>query len=80
MEQVLQTMPLYLTVEQVARRFAVSTDTIWRWKRDGDFPKAFRVGPGTTRWRLDDIETYERNLQCCFVTCHWPIGKASSLR
>lgn len=67
MEQVLQTVPLFLTVEQVASRFGVSTDTIWRWKRNGDFPRAAKVGPGTTRWRLADIEEHERSLQCCFV-------------
>ncbi|MCC6144814.1 MAG: AlpA family phage regulatory protein [Candidatus Hydrogenedentes bacterium] len=68
MEQILQTMQLFLTVEQVASRFGVSTDTIWRWKRNGAFPKAVRVGPGTTRWRLADIEEHERRLQCCFET------------
>lgn len=68
MEQVLQTIPAYLTVEQVAGRFGVSTDTIWRWKRNGSFPRAVRIGPGTTRWRLVDIEEHERSLQCCFAT------------
>lgn len=68
MEQILQTIPHFLTVEQVATRFGVSTDTIWRWKRMGGFPRAVKVGPGTTRWRLADIEAHERSLQCCFTT------------
>ena len=68
MEQILQTMPLFLTVDQVANRFGVSADTVWRWKRKGDFPKAVKVGPCTTRWRLADIEEHERSLQCCFAT------------
>lgn len=67
MEQILHTIPFYLTVEQVASRFGVSTDTIWRWKRNGEFPQAVKVGPGTTRWRLADIEEHERSLQCCFT-------------
>ncbi len=58
---------LFLNVAQVADRFGVSNDTIWRWKRDGDFPKAVKVGPSTTRWRLADIEEHERGLQCCFA-------------
>ena len=68
MEQILQTNSRYLTVDQVAVHFNVSTDTIWRWKRSGQFPKAIRVGRGTTRWRIEDIESYESSLQCCFAT------------
>jgi prophage regulatory protein len=58
---------LYLTVEQVAERLGVSTDSIWRWKRAGKFPKAVKVGPGSTRWRLADIETYEGQMQACLA-------------
>ena len=57
----------YLTVEQVAKRLNVSTDSIWRWKRAGKFPLAVRVGPNCTRWRLSDIEAYESQLQTCFM-------------
>jgi prophage regulatory protein len=42
---------LFLTVSQVADRYGVSTDSIWRWKRSGDFPAPVRVGPNCTRWR-----------------------------
>ncbi|MFN3823583.1 MAG: helix-turn-helix transcriptional regulator [Pseudorhodobacter sp.] len=58
---------IYLTVEQVAKRFGCSTDSIWRWKRSGRFPAAVRVGPGCTRWRLSDIEEYESRLEACFA-------------
>ncbi|MBL4927788.1 helix-turn-helix transcriptional regulator [Fuscibacter oryzae] len=58
---------LYLSVDQVAERLGVSTDSIWRWKRAGAFPLAVKVGPGCTRWRLSDIEAYESNLQACFT-------------
>ena len=37
---------LYLSVDQVAERFGVSTDSIWRWTWEGSFPAAVRVGPG----------------------------------
>jgi len=40
---------LYLSVEQVANRFGVSKDSIWRWKRNGDFPAPFKLGGTTTR-------------------------------
>lgn len=56
-----------LTVQQVATRYNVSTDTIWRWKRDGTFPKGIRVGPGVTRWRLTDLMEHERTMRAAFV-------------
>ena len=59
---------MYLTVEQVAERYGVSTDSIWRWKRNGTFPAPVRVGPNCTRWRLSDIIEHDSKLQCCFTT------------
>ena len=59
---------LYLSVDQVAERFGVSIDSIWRWKRKGSFPAAVRVGPGCTRWRLSDLIDHENKFQACFVT------------
>jgi len=60
---------LYLSVDQVATRFNVSKDTIWRWKRNGDFPAPVKLGGTTTRWRLADIEEYESQLICGLITC-----------
>jgi len=59
----------YLSVEQVAKRFSVSKDTIWRWKRNGEFPAPVKLGGTTTRWRLSDIEEYESKLVCGLITC-----------
>jgi len=59
---------LYLSVDQVAKRFFVSKDTIWRWTRNGDFPKPVRLGGSTTRWRLADIEDWEVRRPCCLIT------------
>jgi excisionase family DNA binding protein len=39
----------YLSVEQVAKRFSVSKDTIWRWKRNGEFPAPVKLGGTATR-------------------------------
>lgn len=60
---------LYLSVDQVATRFNVSKDTIWRWKRNGEFPAPVKLGGTTTRWRLADIEEYESQLVCGLITC-----------
>ncbi len=58
----------YLSVDQVATRFGVSKDSIWRWKRDGEFPKAYKLGGRTARWRLSDIEEWEALRSCSFIT------------
>jgi len=57
---------LYLSASQVAKRFGVSKDTIWRWKREGKFPKGVKIG-GSTRWRLSDLLEHEGQLQACFA-------------
>lgn len=59
---------LYFSVEQVAQRFGVSKDTIWRWKREGQFPAAVRLGGGCTRWKLSDLENWEKKLTTAFST------------
>jgi prophage regulatory protein len=59
---------LYLSVNQVAKRYGVSSDTIWRWKREGMFPAPVRIGPNCTRWRLSDLNTHDSTLQTCFAT------------
>lgn len=57
----------YLTVAQVAARYEVSTDTIWRWARNGVFPKALKIGPNATRWRLADLIEHETTFQVGLV-------------
>jgi len=54
---------LFLSDMQVAARYAVSRATIWRWSRGTDFPDPVRLGPGTTRWRLSELEEWERKHQ-----------------
>ncbi|ABF62514.1 putative transcriptional regulator (plasmid) [Ruegeria sp. TM1040] len=52
----------YLTDEDVARRFRVSRQTIWRWIGTSHFPAPFKLSAGTSRWRLEEILTFERKL------------------
>ena len=39
-------------------KLPVSPATIWRWVRDGRFPKPFKLGAATTVWNLDEIEAF----------------------
>lgn len=49
----------YLTDRALAARFAVARTTVWRWLSEGLLPAPVHLTPGTTRWRLADIEAFE---------------------
>ena len=49
----------YLTDRDLASRFGVTRQTVWRWARADDFPKPLSLSAGTSRWRLEDIERWE---------------------
>ena len=51
---------VYLSARDLATRFAVSPKTIWVWASIGLLPKPTHLGPQVTRWRIDAIETFER--------------------
>lgn len=52
---------MYLSDRKVANRYGVSRGTPWRWiKTDPKFPKPIELSPGCTRWRLQDLEKWER--------------------
>ena len=51
----------YLSDTAVAQRYAVSRPTIWRWTKSlANFPKPAKLSPGTTRWRLIDLQAFDR--------------------
>lgn len=47
------------SVKQNAERYAVHEKTIWRWVREGKFPKPVRLSPGCVRWRESDLAEWE---------------------
>ena len=49
---------MYLTDREVARRFGVSRQTIWRWASGGNFPAPVKL-MGATRWKIAEIEAWE---------------------
>ena len=36
----------------------VSPATIWRWVRDGKFPKPITLGASVTGWAVDEIDAF----------------------
>lgn len=58
---------LYIPVDQVAARFSVSVDTIWRWCRKGSFPKPYHPGGSAARWKIAEVEEYEASLHAGLI-------------
>lgn len=46
---------------EVAIRYNISRPTIWRWVKQGKFPKPFKLGEGTSRWKLSELEVWEQS-------------------
>ena len=51
----------FLRDTEAAVRYGVSRPTIWRWTRNGKFPKPVKLGAGSTRWRSSDLEAWEQS-------------------
>ena len=54
------TETVYLTDRQLAERFGVSRQTIWRWAGAGVMPQPVKLSPGFTRWRSDQVKAWEQ--------------------
>ena len=53
---------MYFADKELAARFSVSRQTIWRLvKSDPTFPKPIRLTAGCTRWLLSEIEAWEES-------------------
>ena len=56
----------FLSDKQVAARYKIDRTTIWRWVRNRtSFPKPIKLSEGCTRWRLADIEAWEKQGCAC---------------
>lgn len=39
-------------------KLPVSPATIWRWVREGKFPKPFKLGESVTVWNADEVDAF----------------------
>ncbi|MVO18485.1 helix-turn-helix transcriptional regulator [Parasedimentitalea huanghaiensis] len=53
---------LYFTDFELAEKFGVSRQTIWRWVKQGTFPAPVKLAKGTSRWRQRDVEAFEKKV------------------
>lgn len=59
----------FLRVREVADLLGIGVSTIWRWlKRNPDFPRPVHLSNGSTRWRVADLEAYDRALGSHYPT------------
>ncbi len=49
----------YLSDAQIAARFGMSRNSVWRHVREGRLPQPIKLFEKTTRWRLSEIEEFE---------------------
>lgn len=48
----------YLSDAQIAARIGVSRNSVWRWVRNGTFPKPIKLSERVTRWRASEVEAW----------------------
>lgn len=48
----------YQTRQELQKLFKVSPATIYRWIKEGNFPKPVRLGANMVRWKVSDIEAW----------------------
>jgi prophage regulatory protein len=48
----------YQTRQQVEKLFQVSRPTLYRWMKEGKFPKSVRRGANMVRWKASDLEAW----------------------
>ena len=46
------------TTKDKAGMLPVSPQTIWRWVREGKFPKPFKLGDSVTVWNAAEVEAF----------------------
>ena len=52
----------YLSDKQLAVRFSVARQTIWRWvNSDRTFPSPYSLSASCTRWKLEEVERWEQS-------------------
>ena len=55
-----QTAPALISAAELAELLQISTRTLWRLRSAGKLIKPIKLG-GSTRWRLDEVQTWIRN-------------------
>lgn len=56
----MQKLPaLFLTDRDIAARFSISRNSVWRLVKTGQLPAPIKLFAGSTRWKLSELEAFE---------------------
>ncbi len=61
----------------LAKSLGVSTTTLWRWQKRGDFPIPYRLGANSIGWDEDEIRQWLRARR---MVSSQPVGRAKVIR
>ena len=50
----------FISEREIIERYGISHTSLWRWVRDGRFPKGEFLGPNTKRWPLSKLLEWEK--------------------
>lgn len=50
----------YLSTTQLAARYGIARETVWRWVKRGRLPEPVRMSQRCARWNLRELEDSER--------------------
>ena len=51
----------FLSERQVLRKIGVCRSTLWRYQKNGVFPKRRRIGPRRVGWLDSDVEAWMKS-------------------
>jgi prophage regulatory protein len=58
------TEKIFYTDKELAIRYSISRESIWRWARIGEFPKPIKLN-GSSRWNIDQLLEWEKTKTNC---------------
>ena len=50
--------PIFLSVKQVAQRIGASRASIYRWERNGQFPRRRQISAGRVAWVEEEVTAW----------------------
>lgn len=54
-------MQTYLSVKSVSHRYDIGVSTVWLRVKQGKLPQPIKLHGTSTRWKLEDLEKFEKN-------------------
>jgi predicted DNA-binding transcriptional regulator AlpA len=52
---------IFLKDIELAARYKVTRQSIWRWTQKGRFPAPETLSPGCSRWRQSAVDAWEKS-------------------